>query len=67
MKSIKRLALMILLVMAIGMASTSLAAYPETLTSPYPWVNMPRPTDDPRWAKAFEHWDLRAETDGICR
>ena len=37
-------------------------AYPETITTTSPWVNMPYPKDDPRWAEAFTHWDRRADT-----
>lgn len=64
MTTTRKLASCILLITITGMASTSWAGYPQTLTSPpYPWVNMPRPTNDPRWAKAFEHWDKRGETE----
>ncbi len=62
MITIRSLALSIIFIAIMGMVSTSWAAYPQTLTSPYPWVNMSRPADDPRWAKAFGHWDQRSET-----
>ena len=40
--------------------ATSLnAAYPQTITTPVPFVNLPRPSDDPRWSEAFSHWDKR--------
>ena len=35
------------------------AAYPQTVTTTTPFVNIPRPKDDPRWAQAFGHWDKR--------
>ncbi len=38
------------------------AAYPQTMTSTSHMANLPRPTDDPRWAKAFSHWDQREDT-----
>jgi len=41
----------------------SFAAYPQTMTTTSPHVNLPRPDDDPRWAKAFAHWDKREETE----
>ncbi len=41
------------------------AAYPQTLTTTSPYVNLPRPDDDPRWAKAFAHWDKREETEEV--
>jgi len=63
MTTIRSLAPSIILLAIMVMASTSRAGYPQTLTSPYPWVNMPRPTDDPRWSKAFEPWDQRGETE----
>jgi len=33
---------------------TPMALY---LTVTSPWANLPRPTDTPRWVKAFSHWD----------
>ncbi len=48
-----------------GIGSAALAAYPQTMTTTSPVVNLPRPSDDPRWAKAFEHWDKRADTDEV--
>ena len=38
------------------------AAYPQTLTTTTPFLNLPRPTDDPRWKEAFAHWDRREDT-----
>jgi tetratricopeptide (TPR) repeat protein len=55
----------IVAVILTGVSSTGEAAYPQIMTYVYPWVNMPRPTDDPRWAKAFEHWDKREDTDEV--
>ncbi len=43
----------------------SFAAYPQTMTTTSPHVNLPRPDDDPRWAKAFAHWDKREETEEV--
>ena len=40
-------------------------AYPQTTASDSPFVNLPRPDDDPRWAKAFSHWDKRGDTDEV--
>ncbi len=37
------------------------AGYPQTITTTTPFVNLPRPSDDPRWAKAFAHWDKRGD------
>ena len=42
--------------------SPVLAAYPQTITTDTPFVNLPRPSDDPRWVKAFSHWDKRGDT-----
>ncbi len=55
------------LVIAIGViwALPALGAYPQTMASNSPWVNMPRPSDDPRWREAFSHWDKRADTDEV--
>ncbi len=41
------------------------AAYPQTITVTSPFVNMPRPDDDPRWAQAFSHWDKREDTEEV--
>jgi hypothetical protein len=41
------------------------ASYPQTMTTTSPHVNLHRPDDDPRWAKAFAHWDKRGETEEV--
>ena len=46
----------------MGVGSTARAAYPQTMTTTSSHVNLPRPTDVPRWAKAFAHWDKRDDT-----
>ena len=43
------------------------AAYPQTITTDTPFVNLPRPSDDPRWAEAFSHWDKRADTKEVMK
>jgi len=43
----------------------ALAKYPQTITTSTPFVNLPRPADDPRWAQAFSHWDKRAATEEV--
>ncbi len=45
--------------------STLRADYPQTITTSSPFVNLPRPSDDPRWDKAFAKWDQRAETENV--
>ena len=45
-----------------GMTAVAHAAYPEKITTTSPYVNIKRPKDDPRWAKAFSHWDKRSST-----
>lgn len=48
-----------------GVGSSAVASYPQTMTTPSPFVNLPRPTDDPRWATAFAHWDKRQDTEEV--
>ena len=50
---------------ATGLGSVARPAYPQTMTTTSPHVNLPRPNDDPRWAKAFAHWDKREETEEV--
>ncbi len=49
----------------IGIGSNARAAYPQTMTTSSLFVNLPRPSDDPRWALAFAHWDNRKDTEEI--
>jgi hypothetical protein len=55
------------LAIAIGVmwVSPAFGAYPQTISSNSPFVNLPRPSDDPRWADAFSHWDKRSDTDEV--
>ncbi len=46
-------------------ASMSWAAYPETITTTTPFTNLTRPSDDPRWAQAFKHWNKRADDNEV--
>lgn len=52
----------LLLWLAVPIFSTARAGYPAQITASSPFVNLPRPTDDRRWAEAFAHWDRRADT-----
>ena len=65
MKSARCLAFVIFFFLIMGFISTARAAYPQTITTTSPWINLPRPDDDPRWAKAFVHWDKRADTEQV--
>ena len=40
------------------------AAYPQTITTSSPFVNLPRP-DGPHWSEAFEKWDRRKDTKNV--
>ncbi len=40
-------------------------AYPQTITTTNPFVNLPRPSDDPRWQEAFSHWDNRDQDEEV--
>jgi len=42
-------------------ARPSRAACPKPVTTTTPWVNIPCASGDPRWEKAYELWDRRAE------
>ncbi len=55
-------ALLILTTLVFGLLSSAYAGYPQTITTSYPFINLPRPTDDQRWAEAFSHWDKRKNT-----
>jgi tetratricopeptide (TPR) repeat protein len=65
MKSILYTTLVIIFYIVTVITDASWAAYPQTITTTSPWVNLPRPTDDPRWAEVFSHWDKRADTDEV--
>jgi tetratricopeptide (TPR) repeat protein len=52
----------IVAVIITGVSSEVFAAYPQTMTTTSPFVNLPRPSDDPRWPMAFAHWDKREDT-----
>jgi len=65
MKPTRYAALIIIFFAVMAVARASWAAYPQTITTTSPWVNLPRPSDDQRWAEAFSHWDKRAETDEV--
>jgi tetratricopeptide (TPR) repeat protein len=65
MKSKRYFTLTILALAIAAFPVATLAAYPQTITTTNPYVNLPRPTDDPRWAAAFSHWDKRADTDEV--
>ncbi len=54
---------MIAIVIVWGLPA--LAAYPQTITTDSPFINLPRPSDDARWAQAFSHWDKRGDTDEV--
>ncbi|HUT55780.1 MAG TPA: hypothetical protein VM658_20485 [bacterium] len=43
------------------------AACPRTLTTTNPFLNLPCPADDPRWAEAFAHWDQRGDTEEVAK
>lgn len=45
--------------------SPARAANPAKITTTNPFLNLPRPADDPRWAEAFAHWDLRDDDDEV--
>jgi tetratricopeptide (TPR) repeat protein len=45
--------------------SRAQAGCPDKVTSTNPFVNLPCPTDDPGWAKAFSLWDRRADDDEL--
>jgi len=45
-----------------GISTIARADYSKTITTTDPYVNLPRPKDDPRWAQAFSHWDKRKST-----
>ncbi len=45
--------------------ATARADYPQTMTTTSPFVNLPRPSNDPRWGKAFAHWDKREDTEEV--
>jgi hypothetical protein len=55
----------IIIAVAIAWAIPAIGAYPQTITTNTPFVNLPRPSGDPRWAGAFSHWDKRDDTDEI--
>ncbi len=65
MKSKRYLTLIILALATIVIPCAALAAYPQTISTTNPYVNLPRPTDDPRWTTVFSHWDERADTDEV--
>jgi hypothetical protein len=43
------------------------AACPRTITTTNPFLNLPCPSDDPRWGQAFAHWDQRADTEEVAK
>jgi len=55
----------LIIAISVVWAMPAFGAYPQTMASDAPWVNLPWPSDDPRWAKAFSHWDKRANTDEV--
>lgn len=46
----------------VGGTRAAGAAGARPLTTTNPFLNLPCPDDDPRWAQAYAHWDLRADT-----
>ncbi len=50
-----------------GVLNPAYAKYPKKITTVYPVLNLPRPTDDPRWTKAFDYWDHREETENVSQ
>lgn len=63
-----RLIILTFIVLNLTVWSSPLfAAYPQTMATNAPWINLPRPTDDPRWGKAFSHWDMRGDTEEVMK
>ena len=56
----------LLLVFILGaLTTTASAACPKKITTTTPFLNLPCPEDDPRWAEAFAHWDKRDDDDEV--
>jgi hypothetical protein len=64
---IRTIALAAMIAITLVWINPALAAYPQTISTDAPWVNLPRPTDDPRWVEAFSHWDKRIDTDEVMK
>ncbi len=58
-----RPAITTIFIFLIALSLSAKAKYPQTITTSTPFINLPRPSDDPRWATAFSHWDQREDAE----
>jgi len=67
MKALKILVAALLALPVLAGPTSSPAAGPRQITTSNPFLNLPAPTDDPRWGQAFAAWDRRDDTDQALR
>ncbi len=58
----KIVTIFICITVLLGFLPSAYAGYPQTIATSYPYINLPRPSDDQKWAEAFSHWDKREDT-----